>query len=93
MHEASSRSSYWRQNLTILAILLTIWFVVSYGLGIVFVEQLNAYRLWGFPLGFWFSQQGSIYVFIVLVFIYAVALDRLDRRYRAAQPVDEESDA
>lgn len=74
---------YWRRNLRYVAVLLTIWFVVSYGAGILFVEPLNAVRIpgTGFPLGFWFAQQGSIYVFIVLVAVYCVAMERLDRRY------------
>ena len=59
--------------------LLAIWFVVSYLLGIVFVEPLNHYYLGGFPLGFWFAQQGSIFVFIVLTFVYAFGMDRIDR--------------
>ena len=75
------RRSYWRQNLKILALLLAIWFVVSFGLGIFWVEPLNQYRLWGFPLGFWFAQQGSIYVFVVLILVYAVWMDRLDAKY------------
>lgn len=79
-----SPSSYWRQNLRILALLLVVWFVVSYGLGILFVEPLNQYRLRGFPLGFWFAQQGSIYVFILLILVYAVWMDRLDRRHHGA---------
>ena len=79
MHDRP-RPSYWRQNLKILAILLTIWFAVSYGLGILLVEQLNQYQLGGFPLGFWFAQQGSIYVFIVLILVYAIWMDRLDRK-------------
>jgi putative solute:sodium symporter small subunit len=74
-------SSYWQQNLRILALLLVVWFVASYGLGILFVEPLNHYRLAGFPLGFWFAQQGSIYVFLLLVLVYAIWMDRLDRRY------------
>lgn len=61
--------------------LLTIWFVVSYLLGIVFVEPLNQFHLGGFPLGFWFAQQGSIYVFIFLTFVYAFTMDRIDRRH------------
>ncbi len=73
--------AYWRANLRAMAILLTIWFVVSFGLGIVFVEPLNRIRLAGFPLGFWFAQQGAIYVFIALVFAYAVWMDRVDRRH------------
>jgi len=64
-----------------MAVLLVIWFVCSYGLGILWVEPLNRFRLGGFPLGFWFAQQGSIYVFVVLVFVYALFMDWLDRRY------------
>jgi putative solute:sodium symporter small subunit len=72
---------YWRANLRLMSALLLVWFVVSYGLGILLVEPLNAFHLWGFPLGFWFAQQGSIYVFVVLILIYALAMDRLDRRH------------
>ena len=72
---------YWRKNLRYLAILLFIWFAVSYGCGILFAEQLNHFRIGGFPLGFWFAQQGSIYVFITLTFVYAFAMDRIDRRH------------
>ena len=72
--------AYWRANLRVMAILLTIWFAVSFGLGIVFVEPLNRIRLGGFPLGFWFAQQGAIYVFIVLIFVYARWMDRIDAR-------------
>ncbi|MEE2702658.1 MAG: DUF4212 domain-containing protein [Myxococcota bacterium] len=78
-------SNYWRTNLRIMALLLSIWFVASFVLGIILVEPLNAIALGGFPLGFWFAQQGSIYVFIVLILVYAVWMDRVDRRYTAAQ--------
>jgi putative solute:sodium symporter small subunit len=64
-----------------MAVLLAIWFTVSYGLGVLLVEPLNSIRIGGFPLGFWFSQQGSIYVFVLLVVFYAVWMDRLDHRY------------
>ena len=77
--------AYWRENLRIVAILLSVWFAVSFGLGIFFVEPLNAWKLGGFPLGFWFAQQGSIYVFVVLIFVYARWMDRVDRRYRVDQ--------
>ena len=73
-------TSYWRANLRILAVLLSIWFIVSFGLGILWVEPLNRIQMAGFPLGFWFSQQGSIFVFIALVFVYARRMDRLDSR-------------
>lgn len=74
-------SLYWKKNLTYMVILLTIWAAVSYGCGILFVEQLNAFKLGGFPLGFWFAQQGAIYVFVVLIFIYYVLMQRLDREF------------
>lgn len=73
--------AYWRANLRLLAILLTIWFVVSFGFGIVLVEQLNQIRLFGFKLGFWFAQQGSIYVFVLLIFVYTAQMRKLDRKY------------
>ena len=72
---------YWNKNLKYLAILLTIWFVVSYGCGIIFVDELNTIRLGGFKLGFWFAQQGSIYVFVVLIFVYVHLMNKLDREY------------
>jgi len=78
---AADARAYWRANLSAMAILLSIWAFVSYGLGILWVEPLNQFRLGGFPLGFWFAQQGSIYVFVVLIAVYVVWMDRLDRRY------------
>ena len=77
----SKAKAYWRVNLKYLALLLTIWFVVSYGAGILFRDQLNAFRLGGFKLGFWFAQQGSIYVFVILIFIYVRLMNRLDKRF------------
>ncbi len=77
----ASPSSYWRSNLRLIGTLLFVWFVVPFGLGIVFVEPLNRFHLAGFPLGFWFAQQGSIYVFIVLVLSYAFWMRRLDREH------------
>jgi putative solute:sodium symporter small subunit len=71
---------YWRTNLRYLAVLLTIWFVVSFGCGILLAEPLNAYYIGGAPLGFWFAQQGSIYVFVVLIFVYVYLMNRLDER-------------
>ena len=73
---------YWKKNLQTLAILLSIWFVISFGCGILWVEELNAYRLGGFKLGFWFAQQGSIYGFVVLIFVYVVRMNRLDREFK-----------
>ena len=75
-------SAYWRAHLRVLGILLLIWFGASFGLGILFVRPLNALMLGGFPLGFWFAQQGSILVFVALIFVYARWMDRLDARLR-----------
>jgi putative solute:sodium symporter small subunit len=73
---------YWRANRALILGLLFIWAFVSYGCSILFVEQLNALPPIGnLPLGFWFAQQGSIYVFVILIFVYAIAMDRIDRRY------------
>ena len=81
MNEATQRREYWRTNLKYLGVLLSIWFIVSYGFGILFVDALDRVRIGGFKLGFWFAQQGSIYVFIILIFVYIFLMDRLDRSY------------
>ena len=81
MSSRDARREYWKYNLRYLAVLLSIWFMVSFGFGILLVEQLNAIRIGGFKLGFWFAQQGSIYVFVVLIFVYVRLMNRLDRRY------------
>ncbi|MEQ9443576.1 MAG: DUF4212 domain-containing protein [Cyclobacteriaceae bacterium] len=73
--------NYWKRNVRYLLILLTVWFLVSYGCGILFAEQLNAIQIGGFKLGFWFAQQGSIYVFVILIFIYVWLMNRLDREF------------
>ena len=74
-------SEYWRANLRIVSVLLVIWFVVSYGLGIILAEPLNAIRIGGVGLGFWFAQQGSMYTFVVLIFYYAWRMNKLDREF------------
>ena len=76
-----NRTAYWKENLSYLISLLAIWFVVSYGFGILFVEQMNNFRIGGAKLGFWFAQQGSIYVFVVIIFIYVFLMNRLDKKY------------
>ena len=73
---------YWKTNLKYLTILLIIWFVVSFGCGILFVEELNKIRIGGFKLGFWFAQQGAIYVFVILIFIYIRLMNKLDKKYK-----------
>ena len=79
----ASADAYWKKKLQYVGILLSIWFLVSFGAGIIFVDALNAFRIpgTGFPLGFWFAQQGSIYVFVMLIFVYVVLMNRLDRRF------------
>jgi putative solute:sodium symporter small subunit len=77
----TTQSAYWRANLKLGAVLLTIWFVVSFGFGILLVEPLNRIPFFGFKLGFWWAQQGAIYVFIVLIFVYAAVMKRIDRKY------------
>lgn len=72
---------YWRQNLKYLLVLLTIWFSVSFGFGILLVDQLNAIKIGGFKLGFWFAQQGSIYVFVIIIFVYVMLMNRLDKKF------------
>ena len=72
---------YWKANLRLLIICLIIWFVVSYGFGIILVDQLNQFMIGGYKLGFWFAQQGSIYVFLVLIFFYAWRMNKLDREF------------
>jgi len=84
-------AEYWQRNLRYLAILIAVWFVVSYGFGIVLAGTLDQVRIpgTGFPLGFWFAQQGAIYVFVVLIFVYVWLMNRLDKEF----DVDEEADA
>ena len=81
MNLKERRKAYWRANLRILAILMSIWFVVSFGCGIIFVEPLNQIKLGGFKFGFWMAQQGSIYVFVALIFVYVRQMNKLDREF------------
>ena len=71
-------NNYWKTNLKYLSILLSVWFIVSFGFGILFVDFMNQFQIGGFILGFWFAQQGSIYVFVVLIFMYVFLMNRLD---------------
>ncbi|NVK54947.1 MAG: DUF4212 domain-containing protein [Alteromonadaceae bacterium] len=80
------KTAYWKENLSILAKLLVVWFVVSFGAGILLVDVLNEIQFFGFKLGFWFAQQGAIYVFVVLIFVYMAKMNALDKKYG----VDEE---
>lgn len=78
---AESNKAYWRENIRYLVILMTIWFIVSFGFGILLVDQLNAIKIGGFKLGFWFAQQGSIYAFIILIAVYVRLMNKLDHKY------------
>tara|TARA_B100001248_G_C27005240_1_gene285175 strand:- start:127 stop:378 length:252 start_codon:yes stop_codon:yes gene_type:complete len=78
----SNKNDYWKSNIKYVSILLLVWFTVSYGFGILLVEQLNQFQIGGFPLGFWFSQQGSIYVFVILIFIYIYLMNKLDKKFK-----------
>jgi len=75
------QKKYWKNNLKYLAILLSIWFLVSYVFGILLVDTLNKIKIGGFKLGFWFAQQGSIYVFVILIFVYIKLMNKLDKKY------------
>ena len=75
------QQKYWKENLKYLTILLSIWFLCSYIFGILLVEQLNTIKIGGFKLGFWFAQQGAIYVFVILIFVYIRLMNRLDKKY------------
>lgn len=81
--ERARQAEYWRRNIRYVLLLLSVWFTVSYGFGILLAEPLNRFRLLGtgWPLGFWFAQQGSIYTFVVLIFVYVWLMNRLDRAY------------
>jgi putative solute:sodium symporter small subunit len=74
-------TAYWKENVKYLFVLLSIWFAVSFGAGILFKEALDSIQLGGFKLGFWFAQQGSIYVFVILIFVYVYLMNQLDKKY------------
>ena len=76
-----SNQDYWKANLSLVGKLLVVWFVVSFGCGILFVDALNEIELGGYKLGFWFAQQGAIYVFVILIFIYVKKMNQLDREF------------
>jgi putative solute:sodium symporter small subunit len=81
MNDDGKLRAYWRRNLLCVGVLLAVWFGVSYGCGIIFVDALDRITIGGFKLGFWFAQQGSIYVFVALIFVYALIMNRLDRAF------------
>tara|TARA_B100000959_G_C14760543_1_gene533163 strand:+ start:282 stop:539 length:258 start_codon:yes stop_codon:yes gene_type:complete len=76
-----TNNNYWKENLKYVFILLAVWFIVSFGFGILFKENLDAFSIGGFKLGFWFAQQGSMYIFVILIFIYVHLINKLDKKY------------
>ena len=81
MNNKQRATAYWKENIRYVLILLAIWFLVSYGVGILFKDALNNIRIGGFKLGFWFAQQGSMYVFVILIFVYVRLMNKLDKKY------------
>ena len=81
MKNKANAKVYWRANIKYVLLLLVIWFAVSYGAGILFKEQLNSIKIGGFKLGFWFAQQGAMYVFVILIFVYVRLMNKLDKKY------------
>ncbi len=81
----TNAQQYWQANIRLVIGCLIVWFIVSYGCGILFVHQLNAVRIGGYQLGFWFAQQGSIYTFVVLIFFYAGRMNQLDRKFNVEE--------
>ena len=81
MSEQTNGQAYWKANLRLILGCLVVWFVVSYLFGIILVDQLNAITIGGYELGFWFAQQGSIYVFVILIFFYAYRMNKIDRKF------------
>ena len=76
------KQNYWHSNLKILSILISVWFIVSFGFGIIWSDFLDQFQIGGFKLGFWFAQQGSIYFFVLLVFVYIHLMNKLDKKYK-----------
>ena len=79
---SNEQKHYWKVNIRIMSILLSIWFLVSFGFSIIFVDKLNELNLFGFKFGFWWAQQGSIFTFVILVFVYSILMNKVDREYQ-----------
>ncbi len=89
MHNNNKQASeYWRANVKLMLLLLSIWFVVSFGFGILLVDWLNQFQFFGFKFGFWWAQQGSIYVFVILIFVYTVRMRRIDKKFGVSDEDD-----
>ena len=81
MSKLSHPQAYWKENIRYVLLLLAIWFLVSYGAGILFKDELNNIKIGGFKLGFWFAQRGSMYVFVIIIFVYVRLMNKLDKKY------------
>ncbi|TYA71626.1 DUF4212 domain-containing protein [Seonamhaeicola marinus] len=81
MGQKNKAKAYWKENIRYVLILLTIWFLVSFGAGVIFKDELNGIKVGGFKLGFWFAQQGAMYVFVILIFVYVRLMNKLDKKY------------
>jgi len=81
----NNAQQYWQANIRLVIGCLIVWFTVSFGFGVLLVKQLNAFRLGGYQLGFWFAQQGSIYIFVALIFFYAWRMNQLDRKFNVEE--------
>ena len=79
--KSSKINAYWKENIRIVLSLLSVWFLVSFGMSILFVDYLDNFRFFGFKLGFWMAQQGAIYFFLVIIFVYVYKMKKLDRKY------------
>jgi putative solute:sodium symporter small subunit len=86
-----NNNSYWSENIRLMLALMLVWFLVSFGCGILWVDYLDQFKFFGYKLGFWFSQQGSIYVFIILIFVYAWRMNKIDEKYEVHE-IDESGD-
>lgn len=73
--------AYWKENISTILKLLVVWFIVSFGCGVIFINELNAIEISGVKLGFWFAQQGAIYIFVILIFVYVKAMNNIDEKY------------
>ncbi|CAA6827268.1 MAG: FIG152265: Sodium:solute symporter associated protein [uncultured Sulfurovum sp.] len=85
MMDAEKAQAYWKENIRTILALLVVWFVVSLGAGVLFINQLNAIEISGVKLGFWFAQQGSIYAFVILIFVYVFKMKKIDEKYGVSE--------
>lgn len=82
---SQDNNEYWKANIRLILTLLVVWFIVSFGAGIIFVDQLDIIKIAGYPLGFWFAEQGSIYIFVLLIVIYTIKMNQLDKKFNVEE--------